>query len=84
MSMRKNGAATEHGFHQVTAQYAETGTFHAPQPARKMFATQHPTKDASMANGHHRIIATTALLRIATAQYSALKASVTYQTKKYA
>ena len=53
MLTQSNGAATAYGLLQIIAQYAEAETLHAPQPARKMFATQHPIKDASMANGYH-------------------------------
>src|SRR3989338_4664828 len=81
---RSNGAATEHGLLQIIAQYAETETLHAPQTARKMFATRHQIRGAPAANGPHRITATTALLRIATAQYNARKGNAMRPTKRTA
>ena len=53
MSTQSNGAIMAYGLLQIIAQYAETGTLHAPQPARKMFVIQHQIRDALMANGHH-------------------------------
>ncbi|MEK6837396.1 MAG: hypothetical protein AABX69_01985 [Nanoarchaeota archaeon] len=50
---QSNGATAAYGLLQIIAQYAEAGTLHAPQPAKKMPVIRHQIRGALTANGYY-------------------------------